>query len=87
MVYGEYGRTGIYDVQRMMRILKPSILGHDNVGGSGGTVPLGGGEDEERQVQFLRTLLAGLPTTSRVKHHPAWWDAVSLAPFVFFPFI
>ena len=75
MVYGQYGRRGVYQMQESMRILKASAVARaaaaarargdaaDSSGGGGGATVAGAGAAEIAPPQLLRQLLADLPST------------------------
>ena len=67
MVYGDLGRTGIYDVQRMMRLMKESESSDEQWSPQ---------LDEQEEVDSLRDLLGALPETSRVRRNEPFWKSV-----------
>ncbi|GMI40038.1 hypothetical protein TrCOL_g11668 [Triparma columacea] len=67
MVYGDLGRTGIYDVQRMMRLMKESESSDEQWSPQ---------LDEQEEVDSLRDLLGALPETSRVRRNEPFWESV-----------
>ena len=78
MVYGKYGRTGIYDVQRMMRLLKYSKEESYHAASPEGQIMSASAFDSEfHEVQALRGLLEALPETSRLRSRGShFWNAV-----------
>ena len=73
MVYGKLGRTGIYDVQEMMRLLDSK---DDSSKDDSSKDDSSSFEDEEAKVTLLRSLLSSLPSTSRLRRNEKFWGNV-----------
>lgn len=74
MVYAPYGRTGVYPLQQLLRMIDPQEMGGEMAGGTAGKAP---GEMAADRVAQARALLNTLPPTNWLRRNPQVSDHLS----------